>query len=290
MELRVLRYFQAVVREQNISRAADELHVSQPAVSRQLKSLEDELGITLFERGSRSIELTSSGEYFANQVDQILSLTDKTLKNIHENQDVAGSIVIGSAETRIFLNIAQTVSHLRKNYPNIQTNIISTNADDVRNHLKTGFFDFGVVMEPANKTDYDFINLPGESRWGLLVPNSSPIAKKDHLTLDDLEGKDLIVSRQKGMMELLENWYGESTPKFNVVATYTLLYNASLLVSAGVGYALALDGIVNTNQSDLTFVPLTPRKTSGASLVWRKGIRLSAAADTFLKQLRSDLN
>lgn len=289
MELRVLRYFQAVVRERNISRAAEQLHVSQPAVSRQLKGLEEELGVTLFERGSRNIELTSSGEYFAAQVDQILSLTDKTLRNIYEDQDIVGSIVIGASETRSFINVSQSINALRKTYPRIQTNIISTNADEIRSNLKTGFYDFGVVMEPSDKSDYDFINLPGESRWGLLVPNSSDLAKKDHLSLSDLEGADIIISRQKGMLDLLKGWYGESEKKFNVVATYNLLYNASLLVSAGVGYALCLDGIINTNQSDLTFVPLEPRHTSGASLVWQKGIRLSVAADAFLKQITEDL-
>ncbi|WP_125590956.1 LysR family transcriptional regulator [Companilactobacillus jidongensis] len=289
MELRVLRYFQAVVREKNISKAAEQLHVSQPAVSRQLKNLEDELGITLFERGSRNIELTNSGEYFASQVNQILYLTDKTLKNIQEDQDIHGSITIGSAEARSFINIAQSLNALKNNYPNIQANIISTNADDIRFNLKSGVFDFGVVMEPADKREYDFLSLPGESRWGLLVPNSSPLSKKDHLLLDDLKGNDIIISGQTGMMDLLNSWYGESTKKFNIVATYNLLYNASLLVSAGLGYALCLDGIVNTNQSDLTFIPFEPRHTSGTSLVWRKSERLSVAADAFLKQITSDL-
>ncbi|AKP67583.1 LysR family transcriptional regulator [Companilactobacillus ginsenosidimutans] len=289
MELRVLRYFQAVVREKNISRAADQLHVSQPAVSRQLRSLEEELGTTLFERGSRNIELTSSGEYFSNQVDQILSLTDKTLKNVQKNQDITGSIVIGAAETRIFLNVAQAINNLRTTYPHIQTNIISTDANEVRRSLKSGVFDFGVVVEPTNKDNYDFLTLPGESRWGLLVPNISPLAKQEHLSLEDLEDVDLIISRQTVSTDLIESWYGNSKPKLNIVATFSLIYNAALMVSAGIGYALCLDGIINTNQSDLTFVPLSPRKTSGASLVWSKGTRLSPAAEAFLNQLIIDL-
>lgn len=290
MELRVLRYFQAVVQEKNISRAAQLLHVSQPTVSRQLKDLEEELGITLFERGSRTIQLTTSGEYFASQVNQILSLTDKTLKNIHEEQDIHGTIVIGSAEARSFLNVAQSLTTLRQRYPHIQADIISTNADEIRSNLKSGNYDFGIVMEPQDKTDYDFIRLPGESRWGLLVPNSSSLAQKDRLALQDLKNTPLIVSRQKGMLEALGEWLGGSATDLNIVATYNLLYNASLLVSAGMGYALCLDGIINTNQSELSFVPFEPRLTSGVSLVWHKGQRLSLAATTFLQQLKNDIS
>jgi DNA-binding transcriptional LysR family regulator len=290
MELRVLRYFLAVVDAQNISRAAQQLHVSQPTVSRQLHELETELGTTLFERGSRAIVLTNSGEYFAAQARQILALTDKTLENIHENQDISGSVWIGSAEARNFLTIAQAVRQLQTAYPHIQVNVTSANADDVRARLKTGVFDFGVIMEPADKSDFDFMRIPGESRWGLLVPNTSPLAQKAALTLSDLLGQKLIISQQKGMTDVLNDWFGESNRNLQVVATYNLLYNASLMVTAGVGYALCIDGIVNTNQSELTFVPLNPTLTTGSSLVWLKGHRLSLAAKTLLKQIAAELN
>ncbi|VDG19604.1 LysR family transcriptional regulator [Lactiplantibacillus mudanjiangensis] len=290
MELRVLRYFQAVVQERNISRAALRLHVSQPTISRQLHDLETELGIVLFERGSRNIQLTDSGDYFANQVNQILALTDKTLANIHEEQDISGNIVIGSAEACSFLTIAQTINELQKHYPHIQTDIISTNADQIRTNIKSGYYDFGIVMEPGDKTGYDFMRLPGESRWGLLVTNHSPLATKDHVDLTDLAHEKLIISSQHGMTELLNDWLGGSATKMNVVATYNLLYNASLMVAAGVGSALCIDGIVNTNQSDLTFVPFAPRLTASTSLVWHHGQRHSAAAEAFLKQLSADIN
>lgn len=244
----------------------------------------------MFERGSRSIQLTNSGEYFAAQARQILSLTDKTLENIHENQDISGSVWIGSAEAKNFLTIAQAIRELQDTYPHIQINVTSTNADDVRARLKSGVFDFGVIMEPAEKSDFDFIHLPGESRWGLLVPNTSPLAQRDHLKLDDLLGEKLIISQQKGMTDVLNDWFGESNRDIHVVATYNLLYNASLMVSAGVGYALCIDGIINTNQSELTFIPLAPTLTTGSSIVWLKGHRLSTAAKTLLNQISAELN
>lgn len=290
MELRVLRYFQAVVNELNISRAAERLHVSQPTISRQLKDLENELGVTLFDRNGHNLKLTNSGEYFANQVNQILALTDKTVENIHREQEIVGSIVIGSAESRSFLNIAQSINAMHHAHPKIKTNIISTNSEGIRANLKSGNYDFGIVMEPTDKSEYNFLKLPGESRWGLLLPRKSPLAKKDHLSFDDLDGKDIIISRQHEVVDQFREWSQKDDPKFNVVATYNLLYNASLMVSAGVGYALCIDGIINTNQSDLIFIPLEPRVTAGTSLVWYKGQHLSPAADTFLKQLTTDIN
>ncbi|MBT1138122.1 LysR family transcriptional regulator [Lactiplantibacillus argentoratensis] len=289
MELRVLRYFQAVVAELNISRAAERLHVSQPTISRQLKDLEDELGVTLFERNGRHISLTSSGEYFATQANQIIALADKTLANINTAKEISGTIELGSAEMRSFLTIAQSIKKLQQQYPKIRINVTSSNANQIRTNLKTGNFDFGIVTEPTDKHDLNFIHLPGESRWGLLVPRHSPLANHDHISLADLEGQKIIVSAQHGTINQLQDWYGESTPKFTIVATYNLLYNASLLVSAGVGYALGIDGIINTNQSDLIFIPLTPRITARTSLVWTKGQRLSEAAKTFLTQLATDL-
>ena len=288
MELRVLRYFLMIVQEKNISKASARLHVSQPTVSRQLKELEEELGTTLFERGNRTIQLTTDGEYFANQARQILSLTDKTLANIHQEKDISGSVYVGSAEARSMLTVAQAIGHLNQRYPHVQINLVSMDAADIHQHLTSGVFDFGVVMEPIDKHDYDFIRLPGESRWGLLVKNTDPLARQTTVSLADVAQTRLIVPQQGGTARI-HDLFGFEQADLNVVATYNLLYNASLLVSAGVGNALGLDGIINTNQSDLTFVPLNPRISSGSSFVWLKGQRLSVAAQALLAQLQDEL-
>lgn len=288
MELRVLRYFLMIVQEKNISKASARLHVSQPTVSRQLKELEEELGTTLFERGNRTIQLTTDGEYFANQARQILSLTDKTLANIHQEKDISGSVYVGSAEARSMLTVAQAIGHLNQRHPHVQINLVSMDAADIHQHLTSGVFDFGVVMEPIDKHDYDFIRLPGESRWGLLVKNTDPLARQTTVSLADVAQTRLIVPQQGGTARI-HDLFGFEQADLNVVATYNLLYNASLLVSAGVGNALGLDGIINTNQSDLTFVPLNPRISSGSSFVWLKGQRLSVAAQALLAQLQDEL-
>ncbi|MFD1549579.1 LysR family transcriptional regulator [Levilactobacillus fuyuanensis] len=288
MELRVLRYFLMIVQEKTISKASARLHVSQPTVSRQLKELEEELGTTLFTRGNRTIQLTPDGEYFANQARQILSLTDKTLTNIHQETDISGAVYVGSAEARSVLTVAQAIGHLNQQHPHVQIHLVSTDASDIHSQLTSGVFDFGVVMEPTDKSDYDFLRLPGESRWGLLVQNSSPLAQQPTVSLDDVAQTRLILPQQGGSARI-HAVFGLTQEDLNVAATYNLLYNASLLVSAGVGNALGLDGIVNTNQSDLTFVPLAPRTSSGSSLVWLKGQRLSTAAQALLTQVRAEL-
>lgn len=290
MEIRVLRYFIKVVQEQNISRAAQLLHVSQPTISRQLKELEEELGVVLFKRGSRSIELTESGDYLAEQARQIISLADKTRDNIRQPTDITGSITIGSGESQTMMTIAKAIKRLGDQYPHIKFNLVSTNADDVWKRLKTGLFDFGMVMEPTEKRHYDFMTLPGEARWGLLMRQDAPLAGKSEVTPSDFKGAKLIVSHQKGVSDLLKDWLGSSQVEYQIVATYNLLYNASLLVAAGVGYALCLDGIINTQGTNLKFVPLMPLNTAKTNLVWPHGVSMSGAAKAFLAEVTKTLS
>ncbi|WP_462399619.1 LysR family transcriptional regulator [Lacticaseibacillus pantheris] len=289
MELRVLRYFLAVVDERNISHAAEKLHVSQPTISRQLHDLEDEVGVTLFERGSRTIELTSSGEYFVSQARQIVALADKTVANIQRTQEVSGSIVIGSAEAPMMATVAAAISKLRETAPKVNTNIYSTDADDVHARMKNGLFDFGVVMEPTDKDDYHFINLPGTTGWGVLARRDSQLGRRASVTVADLRGQQVIMPQQHGSIDVLNDWLGSSEQDFNIVAKYNLLYNAGILVNAGVGIAFCLDGIVNTTNTDLRFIPLTPRLEGHASLIWRKAGQMSPAATAFLDAMRDIL-
>ncbi|KRM54477.1 LysR family transcriptional regulator [Lacticaseibacillus sharpeae] len=287
MELRVLRYFLMVVNERNISRAAEKLHVSQPTISRQLKDLEDELGVTLFVRGSRSIDLTEAGEYFATQARQIVVLADKAVANVNQTQELTGSIMIGSAEAPMMTTVAQAIARLAVSAPQVHVGIYSTDANEVHSRLNAGVFDFGVVMEPIAKDDMDFINLPGTTAWGLLVRQDSPLAQKHAISADDLVDQRIVMPQQHGSIDYLANWLGASDRELNVVATYNLLYNASIMVDAGVGATLCLDGIINTASSDLRFIPLAPRLEAKSSLIWPKHTPLSPAATAFLRALRS---
>ncbi|WP_407893150.1 LysR family transcriptional regulator [Lacticaseibacillus sp. N501-2] len=289
MELRVLRYFLMVVAERNISRAADKLHVSQPTISRQLSDLEDQLGVTLFERGQRRIALTKAGEYFANQARQIIGLADKTVANVQRTHDVSGSIMIGSAELPMMAGVVAAIRHMRETAPKVVANIYSTDAEDVYARMAAGFFDFGVVLEPTDKSDYNFVNLAGTTRWGVLVRDDSPLAHQVTVAFSDLQDQSVIMTRQRGSVDRLRDWLGSSEQQLNVVATYNLLYNASIMVSQGVGIAICLDGIVNTADTNLRFVPLSPSLEGRASLIWPKTTQLSPAAHVFIDAMMASL-
>lgn len=289
MELRVLRYFIMVVTERNISRAAEKLHVSQPTISRQLKELEDELGVTLFARGSRTIDLTNAGNYFYDQARQIVALSDKTMINIQQKNELGGSVTIGCAEVKMMATIADAVATLKQSAPKFQINLYSTDADDVRTKMAAGLFDFGVVMEPIDKSDYNFAALPGSVHWGILTKTDSPLAQKTSVTVEDLKNADLIMPQQSNNRTRFEEWIGNSEVSLSSNVTYNLLNNALILAEAGVGNVLCLDGIANTTGTDLSFVPLTPQLEAHASLVWSKNSPLSASANAFLETMQTTI-
>lgn len=289
MELRVLRYFMMVVKKQNITHAAEALHISQPTISRQLKNLEDELGVDLFVRDGRAMELTSAGDYFANQTKQILALADKTVLNVQKTAEINGNVVIGSAEVPMMNNVVRAIKQLRASAPKVIANIYSADADDVYRNLQAGIYDFGVVMEPADKVNYNFLKLPGSTAWGVLTRHDSRLGHKEAINAQDLRHQELIMPRQQSNANVLADWLGTSDVELNVIATYNLLYNASIMVAGGAGSALGLDGIINLADSDLIFVPLTPRLEAKTSLIWPKSVQLSTPANAFLTSIKSIL-
>lgn len=289
MEFRVLKYFLAVAQEKNISQASKILHVSQPTISRQLKDLEVELDTKLFVRGNRKITLTKDGEYLFNQSRQILTLTDKTINNLHGKHDLKGDLYIGGAETQNMRSVGRTVTDLHQIHPKILTHIISENADEVRKQLDAGILDFGIVLDPMDKNDYNFLNLPGNATWGVIMPKSAALANKNFVEPGDLRNIDLISSHQNGVSQNLENWFGHNLDAINIVATYNLLTNAIVLVRSGLGYAFCIDGVANLTGTTLKFVPLKPKMAAGVSLIWSKKVPLSETASEFLKLIKKEI-
>lgn len=283
MELRVLQYFLAVAREQSISGAAEFLHLSQPTLSRQIKDMEKELGKQLLIRGNRRITLTEEGMILCKRAEEIMELVKKTESEITlSDESIAGDIYIGAGESNSVGYIAKAANTLRREYPLVHFHIESGDAQTVYEQLDKGLIDFGLLFGNIDLTKYNSISLPTKDNWGVLMPKDSELAKKDVITPNDLIKEPLIVSRQGITRGELQNWFKLPEEKLNVVATYNLLYNASLLVEEGVGYALCLDKIINTSNCNLCFKPLYPKLEVSMSIVWKKHQVFSKASNKFL--------
>lgn len=288
MEIRVLRYFVAVANHGNISAAANDLHLSQPTLSRQLRDLEQELGTDLFVRGNRKITLTDEGRFLLKKAREIVGLVDKTEANFRETKEIAsGEIYIGGGETEGMQFIAKTLKGLLDDYPNIRFHLHSGNADEITGRLDSGLLDFGVVIQPADKQKYDYIKLPATDVWGVLMRKDSPLAEKQSIEPKDIKDKPLLISRQTAVSNELTGWFGQSIENFNVVGTYNLIYNAALMVEENIGYALCLDKLINTSQnSKLYFKPLIPSLEADLYIIWKKHQVFSNAAMKFLERIR----
>lgn len=288
MELRVLRYFLAVAREESISGAAEYLHLTQPTLSRQLMELEEELGKKLFVRGSRKITLTEDGLLLRKRARDILDLVERTESELLEPEEaVRGDVYIGGGETEAMRLIAKTAEDLQQEHPGIRYHLHSGNADDVMERLDKGLLDFGILIEPFDVKKYDYIRLPATDTWGLLMRKDHPLAEKDTIRPEDLRDIPLLTSRQSMVKNELCGWLGRDVESLWIVATYNLLFNASLMVEEGLGCALCLDNLINTTGSSvLCFRPLEPRLEVGLDIAWKKYQVFSKAATKFLERLQ----
>lgn len=292
MEFRVLQYFLAIAKEETISGAAESLHITQPTLSRQMKELEEHLGKQLFIRGNRKINLTEEGILLRQRAEEIISLVEKTESEImHSDTTISGDIYIGSGETEGIRILAKVIDTCHKEYPKIKFHLYSGNSQDVIEKIENGLIDFGVLIEPADISKYDFIKLPVKDSWGVLMRKDSPIASLKSITADTLKKLPLICSNQEIVKNEISGWLNDDYNKLNIIATYNLIYNASLLVEEGSGYALGLDKLINTSgNSKLCFVPLEPKLEVGLTLIWKKYHLFSKAASYFLNQLRKEIN
>lgn len=291
MELRVLQYFLAVANKGSISKAAEFLHITQPTLSRQIKDLEDELGKILFIRGSKKITLTDDGILLKKRAEEILKLVEKTKLEINNiDTNLNGDIYIGGGETEGMKIIAKAIHSLNKKYPDIKFHVFSGNAQDVTDKLEKGLLDFGLLIEPADISNYNFIKLPVTDTWGLLIRTDNKLADLEVITPNDIKDKPLICSRQDMVKNEISGWLGFDYDKLNIISTYNLIYNASLLVKEGVGHALCLDKLVDTYKNNaLCFRPLEPKLEVNLVFVWKKNQILSSACDVFLKEMQEQI-
>lgn len=285
MEIRVLRYFLAVAQEGSVTRAARALHLTHPTLSRQIRELEEELGQTLFSRGGRELSLTREGLLLRQRAEEIVGLaeiTEKEFRSLGE-KTVSGDLSIGCGESKALSFVTDALKVLQDEHPLIIPHFFRGNGEIVMDRLDKGLLDFAVLMGAENTERYYSLPLPNHDTWGLLMDKDDPMAQKKAITAEDLLDIPLILSSQSLSRDELSGWLGFPMSRLHIAATYTLLFNGSLMVRSGLGYALCFDHIAPSGKdSPFAFRPLT----SPLSLVWKKHQILSAPAEAFLAKIR----
>lgn len=284
MEIRVLRYFIEIVREGNISGAAQQLHISQPALSRQIMGLETELGTTLFERGHRQIKLTQEGYYLYERAQEIMSLVAKTEYNLQSRDVISGTLDIGGGESSAMQVVMDVLHDILKEYPNIKVNLVSGDFNSIQRQLDKGLIEFGVIMGNHNLENYHSLTLPEKNQWGILLRKDEPLAQKQGVTPKDLIGHSLITSYQTNDGEAFREWAGSLVNQFQFTGHYNLIYNATLLVRTGACFALTYKDLV-PEDDELVFRPLTPILADINTLIWNKNQQLPNVARLFIKKI-----
>ena len=287
MEFRVLKYFLMVAREENITKAAALLHLTQPTLSRQLMQLEEELGVKLFHRSKHSIILTEDCMLLKRRAQEIVSLSDKTVQELSHKEDVlSGEIAIGCGETKNMLFLSEQIRKFRQKYPLVQFSIHSAIADDIKERIEKGILDIGLLMEPVDVGKYEFIRMPQKEKWGILVRKDSELAAKESINPKDLTNVPLIMVKRELVKNELASWFGDYYEGLQIAATYNLILNAASMVERGVGVALCFD-LGAAFYEDLCFIPLAPTLETGSVLVWKKNQTLGAATSQFMRFLKN---
>lgn len=284
MDIRIMEYYLAVTREGNISAAAEALHVSQPALSRQIKDLEEELGVTLFERGSRRIRLTEEGMILrrrAEEMVRLMQITESEISRAHSM--VSGEVHIGAGESLAFHYLSEAAGRIHRAYPDIRFSITSGDTADLMEQLENGLIDLAMIFTDYDNSQYQGIRMPKEDYLGIIMRKDDPLSQKDSIAVSDLKGLPLIISR--AMESRISS--DPQFEKMNIVTVYNLIYNASLFVEDGVGYAVSFDGLINTTgNSPLTFRPLKNQMSQQGTVIWKKYKVFPPAVNVFLEELK----
>ncbi len=291
MELRVLKYFLEAARLGNISKAAENLNVTQPTMSRQIKDLEWELGEKLFQRTNYAIKLTPAGELLRERAEDIISMAEKTAQEFKamKEDELTGDIAIACAESKNISFLAKCINQLKKSYPKICYHLYSGDSERILEKLDKGLFDFAVIVENVDLEKYNCLTVHAVDRWGVVMRRDAELAEKDYITPEDLIDKPVMVSRQ-ALEADLPKWFGDSIEKLNVVTTLDLTYNGSVLAKEGCGYLLTFDSLVDTSRtSPLCFKPLMPELTTSMYVIWRKHQQFTRASAMFLEMMKNVL-
>lgn len=285
MEIRVLSYFLMVAREENITKAAQLLHITQPTLSRQLMQLEEELGVKLFNRSNHRIILTEDGMRLKRRAQEMIDLAEKTKQEfIREEDELTGEISIGCGELCSVSSLSERIASFQEKYPLVRYELFSGNADNIKERMERGILDIGLLSEPVDISKYEFVRMRVKEKWGILVRNDSPLAAKEVVCPQDLACFPLILSKRELIQNELSNWFDEYWEQMEIIMTYNLVYNAAIMVEQGIGAAFCLK--LEHNFRNLCFIPLHPSLELGSVLAWKKNQVFSPAAAAFMRHIR----
>ena len=289
LEIRVLKYFLMVAREENITRAANLLHVTQPTLSRQLMQLEEELGVKLFHRGKHRILLTEEGLLLRRRAEEIVSLSEKTREDLRQREGMlSGKISIGSGELQSSRFLAQLIASFREQYPLVQFELYSGDADSIKERIERGLLDVGLLTEPVDITKYEFLRLPLQEQWGALVREDSPLAAQNAVTPEDLAQVPLLLPQREIVQDQLAHWFGPYWDRLNVVGSGNLQYNKAMLVRE-LPSSCVVTMKLESHFDGLRFLPLSPQLQGRSVLVWKRTQAFSLAARAFLRHGKASL-
>ncbi|MDO4976977.1 MAG: LysR family transcriptional regulator [Eubacteriales bacterium] len=287
MDIKTLRYFLAVAREENMTRAAELIHVTQPTLSKQLKGLEEELGKQLFIRHAFHIELTEEGQLLRKRAEDLVTMADKITNEFAAMDDVTGGdIYFGLAESYQIRLLAREIRHFKTMYPNLRYHITSGGTEQVLERLDKGILDFAILVETPDYKKYNVLEFPETDKWGIICPKNHPLAQKESIHVEDLIGLPLFCSEQSWNANI-PRWAGNKMNELHLEGSFQLAYNGGIFASEGLGVLLAFDKIIDTSlDSDLTFRPLTPTLENKMYLVWKKFHIFSPIAEKFMMQMQ----
>lgn len=292
MELRVLKYFLTVAEEENITRAAEVLHLTQPTLSRQINSLEEDLGTKLFVRGKRKVSLTEAGFFLKKRAEEIIGLLEKTERDFIDQRDmVSGIISIGCVESNTARMLAKYLTAFNEKYPNVTYNIFSGTGDDIKEKIDRGSIEIGVLLEPVNYENYEFIRFDEQERWGILTRPESVFGQKEYITQADIIGQPLINSNRTIVRNEIRNWFALDESQLKVSATFNLNSGVAFLVENGFGHAICIEGSTTMiDPAKLVFRPLFPELFTRCVLIWRKDAVFSHTVSKFIEYVKLSVN
>lgn len=282
MEIRLLRYFWAVAQEGNISRAARILNITQPTLSRQIKELEESIGVPLFHREKNRLSLTQDGQFLKERAEEILVLDEKLESAFLAQRDkqLSGVITFGCVEADNSDTVAMLLEELISDYPQIQFNLVTGTSDDISDRLEKGILDLAVLIEPVPLNEVETLTLPREEKWGFLVSKELFIANNDYIQPEDIKGLPILCSGRSEVQNLLAEWSGISFDQLNIVGNYNLIFNILPLVDHKVGAALTIEGaIADRKLEEAVFIPVKPEVKTNCVLVWKKRVQTPAVQE-----------